>query len=188
MEPIMEDLQAVRRLNRGDLGGLECLIARHQAKAIRTAFLITQDEPLAEDVVQDVFLQLLRRGVQLEEARPFEPYFLRSVVNAALNRMEREKRGGSLARDRDTTLENLLEQAASTEDQVEFNALKERVLRALAELSPRQRAAIVNRYYLEMSENEISEAMAAPVGTIKWLLSAARHRLRILLGAERMQE
>ncbi len=43
----MEDLQAIRRLKHGDLGGLECLIAQYQEKALRAAFLITHDEPMA---------------------------------------------------------------------------------------------------------------------------------------------
>jgi hypothetical protein len=47
----MEDLQAIRRLKSGDIGELECLIARYQGKALRTAFLITHDEPMAEDIV-----------------------------------------------------------------------------------------------------------------------------------------
>ena len=43
----MEDVVAIRRLKRGDLGGLECLIARYQEKALRAAFLVTHDEPMA---------------------------------------------------------------------------------------------------------------------------------------------
>ena len=184
----MEDLQAIRRLKDGDIGGLECLVARYQARALRTAFLITQDEPTAENVVQDVFVQLYRRAGQLDEARPFGPYLLRSVVNAALNCMKREKRGGALEVDRERTLEGLLEQAASVEEQVEFRVLKGRILDALRELPPRQRAAIVGRYYLEMSEREMSEVLAAPRGTIKWLLNSARNRLRSLLSPERTTE
>jgi len=93
MEPEMEDLQAIRRLKRGDMGGLECLIVRYQGKALRTAFLITHNEPMAEDVVQDVFIRFYQRAKSFDEARPFEPYFLRSIVNAALNCIEREKKG-----------------------------------------------------------------------------------------------
>ena len=80
------------------------------------------------------------------------------------------------------------EQAASVEEQAEFNALKQQILEALAKLPPRQRAAIVQRYYLEMTEKEMSDALEAPPGTVKWLLSAARARLRSLLGPERMAE
>jgi len=191
----MEDLpaeqscgQAVRRLKRGDIGGLECLIARYQGKALRTAFLITHDEPMAEDIVQDVFVRFYQRAAYFDEGRPFEPYFLRSVVNAALNCIEREKQGRSFTKEDTSELENLLEQAASVEEQVEFNTLKWRIKEALEELPPRQRAVIVQRYYLEMSEKEMVEALDAPPGTVKWLLNAARKQLRALLGSERMAE
>lgn len=184
----MEDLQAIRRLKRGDIGGLECLIARYQAKALRTAFLITQDEPMAEDVVQDAFVRFYQRARYFDEARPFEPYFLRSVVNAALNCIEREKKGRFFTNEDTSELENILEQAASVEEQAEFNALKQQITDALANLPPRQRAAVVQRYYLEMSEKEMAEALESPPGTVKWLLNAARTRLRALLGSERMVE
>jgi len=180
--------QAIRRLKRGDIGGLECLIARYQGKALRTAFLITHDESLAEDVVQDAFVRFYQRARYFDETRPFEPYFMRSVVNAALNCIEREKRGSSFTNADTSELECLLEQAASVEEQVEFNTLKWQIKEALAQLPPRHRAAIVQRYYLEMSEKEMSEALDAPPGTVKWLLNAARARLRSLLGSERMAE
>lgn len=191
----MEDLpakqstgQAIRRLKRGDMGGLECLIARYQEKALRAAFLITHDEPMAEDVVQDVFVRFYERADGYDETRPFEPYFLRCVVNAALNRLAREKKGTSF-RDADTSeLENLLQEAASVEEQVEFKNLQWQIKECLEELSPRQRAAVVQRYFLEMSEREMAEALDTPPGTVKWLLSAARDRLRSLLGSERMAE
>lgn len=174
----MEDLQAIRRLKRGDMGGLECLIARFQEKALRAAFLITHDEPTAEDVVQDVFVRFYQRAKYLDEARSFEPYFMRSVVNAALNCIERQQKARCFTEADTSELENLLEESASVEEQVEFNALKWQIKDALEELSPRQRAVIVQRYYLEMSESEMSDALDAPPGTVKWLLNAARARLR----------
>jgi RNA polymerase sigma-70 factor (ECF subfamily) len=188
MEPKIEDLQAIRRLRRGDLGGLDCLIARYQGKALRTAFLITHDEPMAEDIVQDVFVRFYQRAQYFDETRPFEPYFMRSVVNAALNCIEREKKVRSCSEGELFELDNLLEEAASVEEQVEFNTLKWQIMEVLLDLPPRQRAVIVQRYYLEMSEQEMSEALDSPPGTVKWLLNAARTRLRALLGSERMAE
>jgi RNA polymerase sigma-70 factor, ECF subfamily len=188
MEPKIEDLQAIRRLKRGDISGLECLIARYQQKALRTAFLITHDEPLAEDVIQDAFVRFYQRAKFFDETRPFEPYFLRSVVNAALNCLERNKMSTSFTHADTSELENLLEEAASVEEQVEFNTLRWQIKECLEELSPRQRAVVVQRYFLEMSEREMSEALDAPPGTVKWLLNAARARLRSLLGSERMAE
>lgn len=184
----MEDLQAVRRLRRGDMGGLECLIARYQGKALRSAFLITHDETMAEDVVQDAFIRFYQRVQYFDQTRLFEPYFMRSVINMALNYIEREKKDRFISEADTSELENLLEEAASVQEQVEFNALKWQISKALADLPPRQRAVIVQRYYLEMGEREMSEALDSPPGTIKWLLHAARTRLRSLLGSERMEE
>jgi RNA polymerase sigma-70 factor (ECF subfamily) len=183
----MDDLQAIRRLKNGDVGGLEILVARYQARAVRVAFLITHDELLAEDVVQDTFVRLYHQIGQFDPARPFEPYLLRSVVNAALNSTRRVKQQVSLD-GAPEQVEQLLSQAASVESEVVSLQLKQKIIAALAELEPRQRAAIVQRYYLEMNEKEMAVALDAAPGTVKWLLNTARARLRDLLGLERSAE
>lgn len=54
----------------------------------------------------------------------------------------------------------------------------------MQKLSPRQRAVIVQRYFLEMSEKEMAEESDTAAGTVKWLLHAARRNLRSLLRKE----
>jgi RNA polymerase sigma-70 factor (ECF subfamily) len=188
MQPDLDDLQAIRRLKNGDIGGLELLIARYQEKAVRTAFLVTHNQPMAEDVVQDVFVHFFQRAYRFDETRAFEPYFMRSIVNAALNSVQKEKRGTYLPEENTSFLEALLEQAASLEEQAESAYFERQILEALSKLPARQRAVIVQRYYLEMSEKEMAETLDTPPGTVKWLLNAARDRLRSLLGVERMSE
>ena len=180
----MDDEQAIRRLKNGDIGGLELLVARYQVKAVRIASFITDDQALAEEVVQETFVRLHRRIRQFDVTRPFEPYFLRSVVNAALNAARQEKRSLSLDGDL-AAVETMLDQAPPVEAQVEFGQMKGEITRALSRLSPRQRAVIIQRYYLEMSEQEMSQTLGIAPGTIKWLLNAARERLRSLLGSGR---
>ncbi len=185
----MDDLQAIRRLKAGDIGGLEILAARYQRKAVQTAYLITHDEQLAEDVAQETFVRLYQRIGRYDEARPFAPYLLRSVANAALNTIEKTSRWVQYDAGTDVQrVTELLCEASSVEEQAEAARLKGEVARALAELPPRQRAAIVQRYYLGMNEREMAETLAAPPGTIKWLLSAARNRMRDLLHLERSAE
>jgi RNA polymerase sigma-70 factor (ECF subfamily) len=188
IKPDGNDLDAIRSLKGGDLNGLVALIDRYQGKAIRTAFLVTHDETMAEDVVQDTFVRFYERVRRFDDTRPFEPYFMRSVVNAALNAMRREARGKRFPFEDPSELEALLDKAASATEQVEAKELNRRILEALRKLPPRQRAAIVQRYYLEMSEKEMAAALKAPAGTVKWLLSAARKRLRNLLDSERNLE
>jgi RNA polymerase sigma-70 factor (ECF subfamily) len=185
----MDDLQAIRRLKAGDIGGLEALIAGHQARALRTAYLIVQDKMAAEDIVYEAFVRFYERVRHFDESRPFEPYFLRSVTNAALNSLRRERKQSALDGGNGPALVgSLLERAAGVEDQAEWNGIRQQVREALRELPPRQRTAVVLRYYLGLSEQEMASELDAPPGTVKWLLSEARARLRKLLGAERMAE
>lgn len=182
----MDDSQAVRRLKEGDIGGLEVLVSRYQDRAVQTAFLITHDQQLAEDAVQETFVRLYQRIHRFEETRAFAPYLLRSVVNTALNAAEKTARWvqyGAGVNVEQVAL--LLTEAVSVEEQVEYARLKAEILRALACLPPRQRAVIVQRYYLGMTEQEMAESLSAPAGTIKWLLNTARQRLRDLLHQER---
>jgi RNA polymerase sigma-70 factor (ECF subfamily) len=181
MENSMDDVESIRRLKRGDLGGLETLMERYQVKAARAAFLITYDEAMAQDIVQEAFIRIYERIHQFDESQSFEPYLIRSVINASLNAV-RDHRKFTLL-DHDThKLESLLDRADSVETQVEFTQLQQEILNALSQLSPRQRAAIVQRYYLDMSEREMTQSLDIAPGTVKWLLNAARARLRQLLG------
>lgn len=185
----MDDSQAIRRLKDGDMGGLEILIARYQHKAVQTAYLITHDEQLAEDVAQETFVRLYQRIQHFDEARPFAPYFLRSVANAALNACEKTSRWVQFGAGTDVEqVAALLVEAVSVEEQAEYARLKQQVALALASLPPRQRAVIVQRYFLGMSEKEMAQSLSAAPGTVKWLLNAARASLRGLLHLEKGDE
>jgi RNA polymerase sigma-70 factor, ECF subfamily len=175
------DLDAIRRLKKGDIAGLEVLVTRYQAKAMRAAFLILRDEQAAEDVSQATFIRVFEHIQRFDESRPFGPYLLRSVVNAALDLAQKSSQQAGLDGGLDA-VEELLQQGIAMEDQAEFNLLKRDIQAALDQLSARQRAAIVMRYYLEMSEKEMAENLQTAPGTVKWLLNAARERLRVLLG------
>ncbi len=182
----MPDQTAIRCLKSGDIGGLETLIARYQIKAIRAAYFVTQDEQMAEDIVMDTFLEIYGHIHSFDESRPFQPYLMRSVVNKALNTVRKRRREISLeAVDGTGQVEKLLAQAASVESQAEYTALQNQILAAIAELPPRQRAAVVLRYYLDMNEAEMALALEAAPGTVKWLLHTARTRLQALLGPQR---
>ncbi len=179
-----DDSIAIRRLKNGDIGGLESLVCRYQVKAVRAAFFILRDEQAAEDVAQETFLRIFRHINRFDESRPFGPYLFKSVVNAALDAARNESRR-EIGIDDLNPVDGLLQQAIKVETQAEFNVLKHDIFQALERLSPRQRAAVVMRYYFEMSEKEMADILQARPGTIKWLLNAARQRLRMLLGAER---
>jgi RNA polymerase sigma-70 factor (ECF subfamily) len=186
-EDTVDEKQAIRQLKQGDISGLEFLVACYQVKALRTAYLITRDISLAEDVVQDSFLQAYRSIRGFDSTRPFEPWFMRSVVNASVKMIQRSARQVQVDAERESDESLFSELAArveSVESQVESIEVQNQIWDAMQKLSPRQRAVIVQRYFLDMSEKEMAEDAGSAVGTVKWMLNAARERLRGLLGVE----
>jgi len=178
----MDEQRAIQLLKRGRVSGLQFLVSRYQVKAVRTAYLITRDLGLAEDVVQDCFIQVYRSILSFDLTRPFEPWFMRSVVNASVKMMQRSARQVQVGDDADEwLLVELIASGESVETQVESIEVQDQIWEAMQKLSPRQRAVIVQRYFLEMNEKEMADESGAAVGTIKWLLNAARQRLRMLL-------
>ena len=181
----MEEQEAIARLKRGDVGGLEALVRQYQVRAVRTAYLITRDRALAEDIVQAAFLRAYERIGQFDAGRPFGPWFLRSVVNDAVKTATRRQRQVSLEagyEGEETSLADLLaDPNPGPADLVEAAETRQAVWAALGKLPPAQRAAIVLRYYLGLSEAEMAGELACPPGTVKWRLHAARKRLRTLL-------
>jgi RNA polymerase sigma-70 factor (ECF subfamily) len=177
----VDEQQAIQRLKNGDISGLEFLVARHQVKAVRTAYLITRDLGLAEDVVQDSFIQVYRSINGFDAARPFEPWFMRSVVNAAVKAIQKSAKQVEIGDDGEYLFSQLAERIESVESQVESSEVQNQIWDAMRKLSPRQRAVIAQRYFLEMSEKEMAQESGSAVGTVKWMLNAARERLRGLL-------
>lgn len=180
----MNEHEAILRLKRGDLGALALLVERYQVRAVRTAYLITHNRALAEDVVQSVFVRLHQGISTFDPERPFAPWFFRSVTNAAVQAAQRREREISLDEpdDNDRSLADVLTDfAARLDDGLEAKELQQAIWEALQKLSPEQRAAVVMRYYMDLSENEMAAAMNTPPGTIKWRLHTARNQLRVLL-------
>ena len=184
----MNDEEEIQRLKKGDINGMDALVLRYQDKAIRTAYLITRDDEMAKDAVQEIFLRIYQRIRNFDETRPFEPYLLRSVVNTALNMIEKQHKEVFLSDELSPVdVEELISKASSTENQVEYAQLKQQIFAALDQLPPRERAVIVERYYLGMSEKEMAGMHEVAPGTVKWLLNVARQRLRTSIETENDQ-
>ncbi len=178
----MDDQRAVNRLKAGDIRGLAALVKRYQSAAIETAYLITHDLALAEDVTQDTFLQVYRYSGSFDSSRPFRPWFMRSVVNAAVKAAKQA--GREMTLDTSITgdeinLSDLLPDPAPGPDALLEQAELEAALEeAMLRLSPDQRAAVVLRYYLDLDDDDISEQLNCAASTVRWRLHTARKQLR----------
>ena len=181
----MDETQAIAQMRCGDIGGLEFVVRQYQVRAVRSAYLVTHDLPLAQDVVQAAFIKAWERISQFDPRRPFGPWFYTIVLRDAVKASRR--------RDQQTSLDGIEEDEPGPNAGVLADArpgpealreqaeTAEEVWAALQRLTPTQRAAVVARYFLDMNEAETAQALTAPVSTIKWRLYAARQRLRLFL-------
>lgn len=179
----VSDQQAIRELKEGNIDGLAALVQRYQVKAVQTAVFITCDRQLAEDVVQDAFLQVYRKIAQFDDSRPFSPWFLRIVMNAAKKAVNKQGRFIPLEAqgDGNSVMEWLIDPTKGPESLSETTETREQVWHAIQQLTPDQREAVVMRYFLGSNEREMIWELGRPSTTIKWWLHAARKRLRELL-------
>ena len=173
-----DELPAIARLQRGDIGGLEPLVRQYHARAVRCAYLVVHDHALALDIAQTAFVRVFERIGQFDASRPFAPWFFKLVLRDARKVAERHARSTSIAA---TAQAQNVDPDPGPEDLWEQRELAHTVIAALAALAPAERTAIIQRYYLGLSEAEIATASQTPLGTIKWRLHAARQRLRPLL-------
>ena len=180
----MNEHEAIARLKTGDIIGLKTLVKAYQVQAVRAAYFITRDKALAEEIAQDAFLRVYERIEQFDEERLFPPWFFRIVTNLAIKAAKKEARTLSLDNSTREPEETILELIPDTllepEDKIAMQQLQEEVWQALSRLTPKQRSVIVMRYYLDMSEAEMSDKLEIAPGTVKWHLHAARKRLRTL--------
>ena len=180
----MDDRIAISRLKQGNLDGLETLVNRYQVQAVYAAYMIVFDRGLAEDVTQTAFIKAAERIHQFDQTHPFAPWFIRIVVNDALKLAKKQKHQVSLDEfDQPVTqlADWLADPSPQPEQMLEEKDMRKHILQAIQSLPPDRRAVIVMRYYLEMSEAEMSAKMERPLSTIKWWLRDARKRLSEML-------
>jgi RNA polymerase sigma-70 factor (sigma-E family) len=154
-------------------GALEELYVRHAPSAFRTAYLMTSDRELAEDIAQDAFVRVAARFRHVRTPEAFPAYLRRTVVNLSLSRLRRRK----LER---ANLEATRSSAAPAVDVEE----RDELWTAIERLAPRQRAVVVLRYYEDLSEREAAAVMRCSVAAVKSLTARAMRSLREITGSE----
>jgi RNA polymerase sigma-70 factor (sigma-E family) len=170
------DTQSGETSARTDVHGLEELYIRHADGAMRLAYFLTGDRELAEDLVQDAFVKLAGRFRHLRVPEAFDRYLRRTIVNlftSHLRRLRLERR--ELARQRSE-----VERRSQDDDLGERDAM----WTALLSLPPRQRAAIVLRYYEDLPERETAAVLRCSLGAVKQLINRGLVGLRERLGSE----
>jgi len=168
--------RALRILRAGDAPEAREMLARRAAQlALRTASALTSSRDLADEVSQDVAVEVLRSIHKLRDENAFDAWVHRITVRRAkkvvLNRSNRRRRELPLAL-------QTREPENHSPEIAELVSLRAALGVALADLPDRQLLAIALRYIHDLSDEDIAAALGAKVGTVHALLSRARSALR----------
>jgi RNA polymerase sigma factor (sigma-70 family) len=175
----LEEADLVERARQGDVTAYEELVRKYQDLATRTAYVIAGGAD-ALDAVQEAFVKAFGSLGRFRAGSSFRPWLLRIVANEAINRRRSARRHAALSlraaegRPPDDAVPSPEAAALAQERRRELLATVNR-------LRPEDRLVIAYRYWFELSEAEMAEALGCARGTVKSRLSRALGKLRELL-------
>ena len=163
------DALLVVRSQLGDQHALEQLVGRWQPRLWRFIVRMVSDQGAAEDVLQSVWLQVVRSLVRLHDAEQFAAWIYRIARGKIADRFRRQYRQPP---------RDALEDVPTFDEGAERLALTEFVEAGLQQLHPTDREAVVLYYFEELPLAEVAAICGVPAGTVKSRLHRARKVLR----------
>lgn len=172
-----EEASLIERSQKGDTQAYEMLVRQYEQLAFRAAFLITRDAHAAAEIAQDAFLRAYRSLGSFKRGYPFRPWLLRIATNQALNHVKAVERREHITQ-RYAQVVAMAEPEPSPEEKLAQREQNERLLEAIRRLPVEEQMLIHLRYFLELPEKQVAEALGVPLGTIKSRLHRTLGRLR----------
>lgn len=187
------DEALVRAAQKGDMGAFEELIARHRDKVYARAFSMMRNEDSAIDLSQEAWVKAWQRLHQFQGEASFLTWMTRIVINLCLDQLRKQKRL------RAESIEQLDEDLGGVERQMpiitpnpterlERIELRERIDRALGQLSYEHRTVLVLHEFQELEYKEIAKSMGCSIGTVMSRLFYARRKMAVLLAGLKREE
>jgi RNA polymerase sigma-70 factor, ECF subfamily len=185
-----DDRTLLARTVSGDAGALEALMSRHSDRVYRLAYGIARNHADAEEIVQDVFLTLVRKGASFEGHAALTTWMYRVTTNAALNRRRGKRRELEVPledhlptfredghRDGDRSYV-LADWSAMPEERLASAEVRKLLEEGLEALPDHYRAVLILRDVEELSNEEVARIVDDTLASVKSRLHRARMALR----------
>jgi RNA polymerase sigma-70 factor (ECF subfamily) len=168
----------MRQIKYGEKSALDSLIRRYHGPIYAYIVRMGLEYHAASDIVQEVFIKLIRNAESYEPDRPFKPWLYTIASNTFKDYFKKAYV------QRDVLACDIPESTTSADNPEDIFMLqqdRESVETALNSLSEIHRQIVVLRYYQDLKLDEISLVLSIPLGTVKSRLSNALHNLKKLL-------
>jgi RNA polymerase sigma-70 factor, ECF subfamily len=175
--PEASDEALIGSISVGDQGAMRVLFARHRVPIYRFVLRLTGDEPIAEDIVSEVFLEVWRRADRFE-AKSLVPTWLFAIARHKAISALRRRSEAQLDEDVAAAIGDPADDPETAMDRQSRSAIVERCLR---QLPATQREVIDLVYYRHQSVAEVACRIGVPASTVKTRMFNARNRMASLL-------
>jgi RNA polymerase sigma-70 factor (ECF subfamily) len=169
-DEVSPDATLMQQLLRRDVSAFEELYERHSRIVYSLVLRILRQGSTAEEVVQDVFLQLWRNSSRYDTSRPFVPWLLTLARNRALDHLRLKSERQRRREDQTEEFPQIATAAPEYEKALDEGRRAERVRALIGSLPAAQKKAIELAYFEGLSHSEIAAALNEPLGTVKsWI-------------------
>jgi len=179
------DAELMLRVKSGDGASFAILLEKHRLPVIHFLYRMVQDQGVAEELAQEVFLRVYRSRESYEPTAKFTTWLFRIATHLALNSLRDGKYRRMEERLDDdsgeTPVLQVSDQRPSVEQRMVYQARMEEIRRAVATLPEKQRAAVLMHKYEEMEYSQIAKVLNCSESAIKSLLFRAYETLRARL-------
>jgi RNA polymerase sigma-70 factor (ECF subfamily) len=188
-----DEADLVQRLQAGDEAALERAFTLYSGKLYNVALRILNDQPDAEEVIQDVFLTAFRKAHMFQGHSQLSTWLYRLTVNAALGRIRRSKKAKEVEYeeflpkfqpDGHHAVRPVVDWSDTLDEKYAKNETQELIAKALDQLKPVDKTVIVLSDLEGLSDKEIAAATGLTVSAVKTRLHRARLFLRGRLAAQ----
>src|SRR6185437_11658103 len=176
------DAELMLRVRAGDQASFGLLLEKYRAPVIHFLYRMVQNQAIAEELAQEVFLRVYKSRESYEPTAKFTTWLFRISTHLALNWI-RDKRYEQKSHSLDVDFEENLhwqvpDRAPSVEESLLKAARAEEIRMAISSLPAKQRAAVLMHKYKEMDYAQISAVLGCTDSAVKSLLFRAYERLR----------
>jgi len=179
------DAELMLRVKDGDGASFAILLEKHRLPVIHFLYRMVQNQGVAEELAQEVFLRVYRSRGSYEPTAKFTTWLFRIATHLALNSLRDGKHRRLEERldddSADTPVRQVSDQRPSVEQKMVHRARMEEIRRAVATLPEKQRAAVLMHKYEEMEYSQIAKVLNCSESAIKSLLFRAYETLRARL-------
>jgi RNA polymerase sigma-70 factor, ECF subfamily len=191
--PEMSEEALVEASRQGDVEAFEELVARHRDKIYARAYSMMRNEDQAVEMSQAAWIKGWQRLAQFSGNSSFATWLTRIAINLCLDELRKQKRN------RAESIDALSERSGGVDwflptyevnptERLERGELRQRIDRALGQLSVEHRTVLILHAFEELEYKEIATRMKCSIGTVMSRLFYARRKIAVLLNGLKLEE